>query len=259
MNRLFLLTEYPSDVLPMYAQGYSVCQFLISQRDARAFIRFLQDYMKHPSWTENVRKHYGYASLADLQENWLAWVAQGSGPIGKFAGNRKTTPRLNVAQASSVQTSPSVQTAAESSPDTRNAIWPRKRASQTVFGSPTSRQPVALNEPARGTALAAISIRSQDSDGGWYQRKKLGSEDADNASRSLNNSKGPAQSSLATHQLQPAGHLNSDPTKSSAITPMVPPSVRNSGRYSVSQPQPQSQMSRSDFSYDSSGYRPTRY
>ncbi len=29
MNQLFLLTEYPPDVLPMYAQGYSVCRFLI--------------------------------------------------------------------------------------------------------------------------------------------------------------------------------------------------------------------------------------
>src|SRR5690606_30159582 len=41
MNKLFLMTEYPSDVLPMYAQGYSVCQFLIAQRGPRALVAFL--------------------------------------------------------------------------------------------------------------------------------------------------------------------------------------------------------------------------
>ncbi|MGV3483466.1 MAG: hypothetical protein ACO1RT_03500 [Planctomycetaceae bacterium] len=85
MNKLFLLTEYPSDVLPMYAQGYSVCQFLIAQQGAQQFVTFLGDYMQRPSWTENVRKHYGYESLAELQEQWLAWVSAGNGPVDRFA------------------------------------------------------------------------------------------------------------------------------------------------------------------------------
>ena len=85
MNRLFLLTEYPSDVLPMYAQGYSVCQFLIAQRGPQNFVTFLGDYMQRPSWTENIRQHYGYDSLAELQEQWLQWVSVGNGPVDRFA------------------------------------------------------------------------------------------------------------------------------------------------------------------------------
>jgi hypothetical protein len=85
MNKLFLLTEYPNDVLPMYAQGYSVCQFLIAQRGPKLFVQFLGDYMQRPSWTENVRRHYGYQSLAELQEQWLAWVSVGNGPVDRFA------------------------------------------------------------------------------------------------------------------------------------------------------------------------------
>lgn len=84
MNKLFLMTEYPSDVLPMYAQGYSVCQFLIAQRGPRALVAFLGDYMQKPSWTHHVRSHYGYESLAELQEAWLAWVANGSGPVDAY-------------------------------------------------------------------------------------------------------------------------------------------------------------------------------
>ena len=94
MNQLFLLKEYPSDVLPMYAQGYSVCRFLISQKGPRTFIRFLEDYMQHPSWTDNIRRHYGYASLAELQQYWLSWVSAGSGDVALYAKTQyaKTQP-----------------------------------------------------------------------------------------------------------------------------------------------------------------------
>ena len=55
MNQLFLMKDYPADVLPMYAQGYSVCQFLIDQKGPREFIRFLGNYLRHPSWTKNLK------------------------------------------------------------------------------------------------------------------------------------------------------------------------------------------------------------
>ncbi len=91
MNRLFLMTEYPDDILPMYAQGYSVCQFLIAQKGPQQFVQFLGDYMQRPSWTDNIRKHYGYESLAELQEFWLSWVAGGNGPVDRFAKNSSVT------------------------------------------------------------------------------------------------------------------------------------------------------------------------
>ncbi|MEO1523994.1 MAG: hypothetical protein AAFX06_01095 [Planctomycetota bacterium] len=100
MNRLFLLTEYPQEMLPMYAQGYSVCRFLIEQSGPREFISFLGDYMQHPSWTQNVKKHYGYTSLAQLQEQWLAWVKSGSGPVDSFVSTNVRS--RNVAPATTV-------------------------------------------------------------------------------------------------------------------------------------------------------------
>lgn len=99
MNRLFLLTEYPADVLPMYAQGYSVCRFLIDQKGPRTFIRFLGDYMRHPSWTANVQKHYDYESLAQLQDYWLRWVESGSGDVTQFVKTDRSTPNIDLAIA----------------------------------------------------------------------------------------------------------------------------------------------------------------
>ncbi len=94
MNKLFLLTEYPNDVLPMYAQGYSVCQFLIAQKGPQEFVQFLGDYMQRPSWTDSIRLHYGYESLAELQEQWLQWVAVGNGPVERFAKIQPASPAV---------------------------------------------------------------------------------------------------------------------------------------------------------------------
>jgi len=108
MNKLFLMTEYPSDVLPMYAQGYSVCQFLIAQQGPRALVAFLGDYMQKPSWTQHVRNHYGYESLAELQEAWLAWVADGSGPVDAYVKQR--TPAAPAALAAADSQTPNAST-----------------------------------------------------------------------------------------------------------------------------------------------------
>jgi hypothetical protein len=107
MNRLFLLAEYPQDILPMYAQGYSVCRFLIEQKSPRQFVDFLSDYIREPSWTDNIRKHYGYESLAELQERWLAWVGDGGGSVALYVKNSPNT----AASASSVNTAPAMKTA----------------------------------------------------------------------------------------------------------------------------------------------------
>ncbi|KAA1259045.1 hypothetical protein LF1_15710 [Rubripirellula obstinata] len=220
MNQLFLLTEYPNDVLPMYAQGYSVCRFLIAQKDARTFIAFLQDYMQHPSWTENIRKHYGYDSLAELQDYWLAWVSEGSGPVGKFA---KVDAPSRIAQASAVEEIPAP-------------------AGNRVLPAPTE-----LNEPARGTALASLADSSSSSDG-WYQRKKQDTAvQRDDANGQL------ANGQLAIGQLSPRSATPAAPKRAPAITPMVPPSVRKSGRYSAAQAQPEMGMSRLNAPYQGSG------
>lgn len=108
MNQLFLMKDYPADVLPMYAQGYSVCQFLIDQKGPREFIRFLGNYLRHPSWTKNLRNHYGYESLQEFQDYWIAWVAAGSGSSGPYvklaSGERPADDQKSLQVASLLET-----------------------------------------------------------------------------------------------------------------------------------------------------------
>ncbi len=120
MNVMFRMREYPPEMLTLYAQGYSVSRFLISQGGQQKFIKFLEDYFRMQSWTHSVREHYGYESLADLQEHWLNWVREGSpdeisvahlasanrgdvalngnSPIGVVADNSQVVPSNALAQ-----------------------------------------------------------------------------------------------------------------------------------------------------------------
>lgn len=204
MNQLFLMTEYPQDVLPMYAQGYSVCRFLIDQKGPQTFIQFLGDYMNRPSWTANIKKHYEYDSLKELQDYWLAWVDAGSNDVTRFA---KAAPQV----ADATQGQLASQSRAR---PTNPAPLALRDARGNALANPV-RQATAI-EPIQGTALAsAVS-------GGWYQRRRV--------------------------DMETSGQSRPLPSGNPGVTPILPPSVRESGRYQSAQPQPEQRISRSDVS-----------
>jgi hypothetical protein len=78
-NRMVALKEYPDDVMPFYAQGYSVAEYLITIGGHRLLIKFAKTAIETDDWNFALRKHYGIANLGELQKNyWLEWVAIGS-------------------------------------------------------------------------------------------------------------------------------------------------------------------------------------
>src|SRR5690606_19123363 len=80
-NKMFAMREYPPDVLPLYAQGYSLARFLVAQRGKQHFVAYVGEGLKTNRWPEATTKFYGYKDLSDLQVRWVNWVAQGSPPI----------------------------------------------------------------------------------------------------------------------------------------------------------------------------------
>src|SRR5262245_37194723 len=76
-STMFAMTEYPPDVLPLYAQGYALPEYLIGQRGNRAFLEFLADGMRDDDWPRAVRENYGYEHLLALQNSWLDWIRSG--------------------------------------------------------------------------------------------------------------------------------------------------------------------------------------
>ncbi len=103
-SQMFAMKEYPSDVMPLYAQGHSLSEWLIESRGRKAFLEFVGDGMEDENWPRAVREHYGFNSLLAMQNSWNDWVRQGrpkltpeTSPIGQLASNAQGTRRGSTA------------------------------------------------------------------------------------------------------------------------------------------------------------------
>ena len=106
-NRMFTMKNYPHDILPLYAQGYSLARFLIQQSGRRQFLDYIADGMNRErpgvelaAWDQATKQHYGFEDLSDLQVQWIRWVREGSqdGPNPnnqQLASNRVARPVAN--------------------------------------------------------------------------------------------------------------------------------------------------------------------
>ncbi len=77
-SRMFAMKEYPADMLPLYAQGFSLARYLIEQGGRRKFVQFVGDGLRDDNWILAIRQNYRFENLLVLQNRWLDWVRQGS-------------------------------------------------------------------------------------------------------------------------------------------------------------------------------------
>jgi hypothetical protein len=101
-RQMFAMKEYPPDVMPLYAQGHSLAQWLIESRGRKAFLAFLADGMRDEDWQRAVHQHYGFSDLLAMQHSWNDWIKLGrprltpeDSPIATLVANTRngsTTP-----------------------------------------------------------------------------------------------------------------------------------------------------------------------
>jgi hypothetical protein len=84
LRRLFALKEYPPDVMVLYAQGYSVSNFLVGRSSRGAFLAFIAQGMRG-NWDAAARQHYGYRSVEELERAWLQHLRDGGRPPAAVA------------------------------------------------------------------------------------------------------------------------------------------------------------------------------
>ena len=70
LRRLFSMTKYPPDVMVLYAEGYSVANFLVSSSNRGVFLNFVAQGM-HGDWDAAVRANYGYNNVEGLEKAWV--------------------------------------------------------------------------------------------------------------------------------------------------------------------------------------------
>ena len=166
---LFRMAEYPRDMIVLYAQGYSVCAYLVDKggRDGRAkLLEFLRigmqgnDPKSHgtpESWNEAARKVYGFDSIDAMEEAWLlALKTPPSRVAAREAGNTmKTSSSTNTASAV-----PTSTVASGSKTELRTSAGP----SMPVLEPPVKARGAAPDfENARPTHLPPANMTSSTS------------------------------------------------------------------------------------------------
>ncbi|HTU23182.1 MAG TPA: hypothetical protein VMG10_34420 [Gemmataceae bacterium] len=153
LRRLFNLMQYPRDVMVLYAEGYSVANFLVSQSSRPVFLHFIAQGMQG-DWDAAVRTHYHhYRSVEELERAWVQHVYSGRQQPTRLASNRGPSDRRDSASTARVvvrQTAPPAQPMLEAPqpvyrgqiPDEpapqRAAGWDRRPASQVQSDPPRS-------------------------------------------------------------------------------------------------------------------------
>jgi hypothetical protein len=161
LQQLLEITEYPEDmqqVLTLYAEGYSLADFLVQQAgdEGRAtYLAFLADAHEH-DWTYAFKKHYGYKSIRAVEKQWTDWIIAGSpelpaadgGLVADAGTNGKAT---NVLASATPANSPPRTTAAASAPREPLPLAPIQRRLRTrVSGSDLDApEPNVTARPAR--------------------------------------------------------------------------------------------------------------
>lgn len=70
VRQLFGLKEYPRDVMCLYAEGYSISDYLVKHSDRRTFLAFVAHGMQH-GWDSAVQSFYSLRSVEELEGAWL--------------------------------------------------------------------------------------------------------------------------------------------------------------------------------------------
>lgn len=112
-NRMFAMSEYPRDILPLYSQGYSLAKFLIQHGGKQKFVNYIGDGMRTNNWGAVTRQYYGYRDLSLLQLTWVEWVRAGDPPLApagfdpnRLASNEGAVPGGIPAGAVALNTEP---------------------------------------------------------------------------------------------------------------------------------------------------------
>lgn len=136
-NKMFRMTKYPRDMLPLYSQGYSLCKYFIAQGGKRKFMEYLKEGMASEQWDAVTKKFYGYEDLSDLQVTWVDWVRNGS--------PHDVASRTNVAGEENLVVSADAPAAAP--PVSRNQVAtsePRARKDRASVGAQTDQASVSF-------------------------------------------------------------------------------------------------------------------
>ncbi len=151
-NRMFTMRNYPHDILPLYAQGYSLAKFLILQKGKRHFVDYIGNGLQKESrlhvltaWNQATAESYNYKNLSDLQLAWMDWVQKGS---DETAFAKRSPPATFVS----------------------NPVGGNRLAISNTITSPVSHSSAAPSGVAEASQSLASDFASRNTES-WYARQ----------------------------------------------------------------------------------------
>jgi len=108
LKQLLSMKNYPTDerqVLVLYAEGYSLADYLIQLSDRPYYLKFLSTALQH-GWEPALKQFYGYDKVERLERDLNQWVLAGSPDLPEksnvlLARNRSTKESEPVIRAQS--------------------------------------------------------------------------------------------------------------------------------------------------------------
>lgn len=79
LRELLSMKDYPEDprrMLTLYAQGFTLVDFLVQQKGQKVYLQLLSA-AEERGWEEAIRTHFDHAGIAALERNWRGWVLAG--------------------------------------------------------------------------------------------------------------------------------------------------------------------------------------
>jgi hypothetical protein len=89
LRRLFSLKDYPGDVMCLYAEGFSVSDYLVGISDRPTFLNFVAQGMQE-GWDAAAQTQYRFKSVDDLEGAWLTHLKETKKDKAILAQNPKT-------------------------------------------------------------------------------------------------------------------------------------------------------------------------
>lgn len=145
LRSLLGLKDYPRDVGVLYAEGFSVTQFLVERHGRPAFLQFIAHGMQH-GWDPALQTHYQLRSIEDLE---TAWIDHMKNPVAKAQPQPGAGLQSGSARITTWQTTPPAQPQLDPPPTARGQS-PQSPAEQAPF-QPTAHRPSVPPPPLSGT------------------------------------------------------------------------------------------------------------
>lgn len=164
---LFRMTEYPRDMIVLYAQGYSVAHYLVAKggdgrEGRRKLLQFLEIGMQGnttETWNTAAREMYGFDTVNALEEAWLTSLkspparvaARDNRPPAGLTSGQGTAPRTETRTSAAPNVpvlEPPVRAVRGTAPDrepTRPAYLPQPDF-DSVSSTPVTRPSVSAPE-----------------------------------------------------------------------------------------------------------------